>query len=231
MTIQTKPTRSLDWQRAIRDGALSGVDTGGIVSIGNVVAAALLFATYANGDGTSVRPGCSTVADAMQSNASTVKKAVKVLREGGFLVTTREATAKAPAHYRLTLPVGLSVPAAEPESEPQPDDLDVPSFYEDDEDDEAHEPEPQGAAGGLPAAPPAPGKGEAPLVDWEALAREQEAARARFADVPSFDDDDDDEPEPEPERVGLFTARDRARRERLAAQGQPEPYRLRYGGY
>lgn len=226
MTIQTKPARSLDWQRAIRDGALSGVDTGGTVSLGNVVAVAFLFATYADGDGTSVRPGCSTVASAMQSNASTVKKAVKVLRASGFLITTRKATAKAPAHYRLTLPVGIPVPAAAPE----PDDLDVPSFYDDDEDDQAHEEEPQQPTQGLPAAPPPPGKGEAPLVDWEALEQERKAARARYADVPSFDEDDD-EPEPQQEPVGLFTARDRARRERLAAAGQPERYRLRYGSH
>lgn len=67
---------------------------------------AFALATYADPDGTKVRPSQQTVATGLGVSRSTVTRAVQRLREDGYLLPVREAGPGLTAEYRLSLPVG-----------------------------------------------------------------------------------------------------------------------------
>ncbi|MGY1914434.1 helix-turn-helix domain-containing protein [Blastococcus sp. SYSU DS0973] len=65
---------------------------------------ALLLSTYANGDGTSIRPTVETLAAVSGKGQSTIKESLKYLRDHGWVhQVSRGQTGRASA-YRLTIP-------------------------------------------------------------------------------------------------------------------------------
>lgn len=84
------------WEKAIRAARLGTTAT----------SVALVLATYANADGTSVHPGDRLVAEGLAVSLSTVERATKRLRDEGWLkkVSDRNHRAGLANEYRLTLP-------------------------------------------------------------------------------------------------------------------------------
>ena len=86
------------WEQTLRHAALP--------STRKLVA--LMAATYANGDGTRVRPGESELAEACGIDPRTVRRQLVALRESGWLTRTRRGSSQGRRamadEYRLTLP-------------------------------------------------------------------------------------------------------------------------------
>lgn len=93
------------WEKTVR-GAGLGRGQYGV----SVLAVALVLATYANADGTSVRPGVSRVATGAGVSTRTVDRALDRLRSEGYLHKVRNGNSRAGVadEYRLTLPDGPS---------------------------------------------------------------------------------------------------------------------------
>jgi DNA-binding transcriptional ArsR family regulator len=85
-----------EWEKAVR--------TAGLPMAPALVAFAL--ATYADADGTKVRPSQSTVASGLGVSRSTVVRAMRRLRDDGYLRLVREPGPGRTAEYRLTLHEG-----------------------------------------------------------------------------------------------------------------------------
>lgn len=72
---------------------------------------ALVMATFADPDGTRVRPGVPLLADCTEESPSTVKRSLRFLRDLGLYATVSRGGGRAgsgkTAVYRLTLPVDL----------------------------------------------------------------------------------------------------------------------------
>lgn len=105
------------WERALRQAQLGRTESGAAT-----LAVALTLATFANMDGTSVRPSQDTVADGLGMHRSTVTRAIGRLRDAGWLDVVREGRPGRPAEYRLAVPAAVagrlgassnSVPAGE----------------------------------------------------------------------------------------------------------------------
>lgn len=88
-----------DWEKAVRVAGL-GTGKGGA----SVPLVALALATYADSDGTSVRPSQETLAAGLGVSRSTVTRAIRRLRDEGLLRLVREAGPGLAAEYELTVP-------------------------------------------------------------------------------------------------------------------------------
>ncbi|CAM2953418.1 winged helix-turn-helix domain-containing protein [Skermania piniformis] len=66
----------------------------------------LVLATYADADGSSIRPGVDRLARVTDTSTATVKRGLAWLREAGFVERTRQGNrwAKSADEYRLTVP-------------------------------------------------------------------------------------------------------------------------------
>jgi DNA-binding transcriptional regulator PaaX len=71
----------------------------------SVVAVGLVLSTYADVDGTNIRPSQVTVADGLGIDRSTVGRGIARLRADGYLGQVREPSPGRTTEYRLTLPV------------------------------------------------------------------------------------------------------------------------------
>ncbi|NEW42754.1 helix-turn-helix domain-containing protein [Nocardia cyriacigeorgica] len=70
---------------------------------------ALMLATYADGDGSRIRPGVERLSLVMCVTDRTVKRSLSVLRELGLIALTKKGNrhAKQADEYRLTVPATL----------------------------------------------------------------------------------------------------------------------------
>lgn len=94
------PAGRFEWERGVLKAGLAA-GKGGT----GVPAVAFALATFANADGTSVRPAQSTIATALGVDASVVSRALARLRREGFLELVIAHGPGRAAHYRLTLPL------------------------------------------------------------------------------------------------------------------------------
>jgi hypothetical protein len=86
------------WERALRA-------TAGPAGLGPVeVAVGLLMASYGNNDGSAIRPGEELLAQSINRTTRTVRKAIGVLRDGGFIELASPHRPGVTAVYRLTIP-------------------------------------------------------------------------------------------------------------------------------
>ncbi|GAA1725882.1 hypothetical protein GCM10009710_03270 [Aeromicrobium alkaliterrae] len=94
------PATKWDWERALKDRSRREGMTAGCQHI------ALLMSTYADGDGSSIRPTAQTLADVSGKSRATVHEALRYLRERGWVLqVARGAGASRMASvYRLTIP-------------------------------------------------------------------------------------------------------------------------------
>ncbi|NKS66388.1 hypothetical protein GS461_09880 [Rhodococcus hoagii] len=94
-----QPIDRFDWQRVIRRVEIpSGVKF-----------LALMLATYADPDGSRVRPGVKRLARVMAVSEPTVKRSMAVLRSLGLVVLVKQGNrwANQADEYRLTVPMDL----------------------------------------------------------------------------------------------------------------------------
>jgi hypothetical protein len=101
-------TDRFEWERIVRRVQMPGTTK----------LLALVLATYADKDGTRVRPGVERLALVMCCNEKTVDRAFKTLRHLGLVKLTKRGNrhAKEADEYRLTIPSTLlSQPMLNPE--------------------------------------------------------------------------------------------------------------------
>jgi hypothetical protein len=103
--VTTVPPSRFVWEKTVRNARLGVSST----------AVALVLATYANADGSSVRPGVSRVATGLGVSTRTVDRAMARLREEGYLLKVREGNSRAGKadEYRLSLPLDLTTASGE----------------------------------------------------------------------------------------------------------------------
>jgi hypothetical protein len=101
------------WEKDFRAAAkLSGEKLGG-----TTVAVGFVLATYANIDGSSIRPSLETVADGLGMSRSAVDKAVARLRDEQWVIRERDNRLSGkPSEYRLNIPQKFRTPPS-PETE------------------------------------------------------------------------------------------------------------------
>jgi DNA-binding transcriptional ArsR family regulator len=97
------PLGRFDWERVVRDWPFDRQ----VTKLSKYVA--LTMATYANADGTNIRPGEPGLATATGMGRSTVRRHLAVLVEIGLISCTRRGGGGAAAHYRLTAPEGYEL--------------------------------------------------------------------------------------------------------------------------
>lgn len=91
-----------EWERAVRSARLGLRDT----------AVALALATWANADGTSIRPGDALVAEGLGVSTRTVERARAVLVERGLLRLVQPGRFGRASEYALSLPSSPTVKSA-----------------------------------------------------------------------------------------------------------------------
>lgn len=94
------PASKWDWEQALKDRSRSEGMTPGCQHI------ALLMSTYANGDGTSIRPTVQTVAAVSGKSRASVHEALRFLRDRGWVlqVSRGAGVTRKASEYRLTVP-------------------------------------------------------------------------------------------------------------------------------
>ncbi|WP_404314357.1 helix-turn-helix domain-containing protein [Prescottella equi] len=94
-----QPIGRFDWERIIRRVTLPP----------SAKFLGFVLATYADPDGSRIRPGTERLARVMGVSVPTVKRSLAVLRSGGFIVRAKQGNrwANQADEYRLTLPVEL----------------------------------------------------------------------------------------------------------------------------
>jgi DNA-binding transcriptional ArsR family regulator len=94
--VSRRPPFRNVWERAVRDARLPS----------SAALVGLVLATYGNGDGTSIHPGEQRLAEGLGVSRSTVARAMKSLRDQGYIDRVREGNARRghADEYRLTLP-------------------------------------------------------------------------------------------------------------------------------
>jgi biotin operon repressor len=93
------------WERVLRDARLTP----------SAALVGLVLATYGNGDGTSIHPGEVRLAEGLGVSRSTVARAMKTLRNEGYIERVREGNARRghADEYRLALPPDHVSPAVD----------------------------------------------------------------------------------------------------------------------
>jgi Helix-turn-helix domain len=90
------------WEQALRDSELT---VGGEVKVSTVKAVAFCLATWADGDGSKVRPSQKTVAASLGLSAKQVARSMRRLRELGWITVAEESGGEGQVtQYRLTTP-------------------------------------------------------------------------------------------------------------------------------
>ncbi|HEV2346422.1 MAG TPA: hypothetical protein VGS97_20150 [Actinocrinis sp.] len=100
-SVQHTPVRRNDWEVVVRRLALP--DAAKLL--------ALLLATFANPDGSSIRPGDELVGDLCDWSQKYVREQMKVLRDFGLIECVRPAARRRAAVYQLTFPGEGTEPA------------------------------------------------------------------------------------------------------------------------
>src|SRR5271155_240977 len=100
--VQHTPVRRGEWEQVVRRAALP--EAAKLI--------ALLMATYANPDGSSVRPGDLLLADLCDWSEKHVREQIKVLRGHGLLECVVASARRRAAVYQLTFPGEGTVPVA-----------------------------------------------------------------------------------------------------------------------
>ncbi|MFD4294156.1 helix-turn-helix domain-containing protein [Rhodococcus sp. NPDC058532] len=110
-----QPCDRFDWERVVRRVSMP---TGAKF-------VALTLATYADGDGTRIRPSNARLANVIEKSERTVERSMAWLRSAGFIaVTSRKNRFAGQANeYRLTLPADVLElmvldPSDQPSTEP-----------------------------------------------------------------------------------------------------------------
>ena len=83
---------------------------------------ALMLATYADPDGSRVRPGTVVMAAVTNTSEATVKRHMDVLRERGLIKKVKQGNrhARRADEYQLTIPANiLELPMLDPDEQPQ----------------------------------------------------------------------------------------------------------------
>lgn len=94
------PASKWDWEQALKDRSRGEGMTPGCQHV------ALLMSTYANGDGTSIRPTVQTLAAVSGKSRASVHEALRYLRDEGWLlqVSKGAGASRKASEYRLTVP-------------------------------------------------------------------------------------------------------------------------------
>lgn len=89
-----------DWEQALKDRSVAEGMTPGCQHI------ALLMSTYANGDGTSIRPTVQTLVGVSGKSRSSIHEALRYLRKTGWLQQTSRGAgvSRKASEYRLAIP-------------------------------------------------------------------------------------------------------------------------------
>ncbi len=96
--VARSPASKWDWEKALVARSRAEGMTAGCQHV------ALLLSTYANGDGTSIRPTVETLSTVSGKGQSTVKEALRYLREHGWVHQMSRGQTGRVSEYRLTIP-------------------------------------------------------------------------------------------------------------------------------
>ena len=98
------PATKWDWEQALKNRSR---DEGMVPGVQHI---ALLMSTYADGDGTSIRPSVDTLVKVSGKGRASVHEALKYLRDTGWVhqVSRGAGVSRRASQYRLTIPPALS---------------------------------------------------------------------------------------------------------------------------
>lgn len=221
------------WERAVRSAELGKGERGA-----STLAVALVLGTYANADGSSVRPGVENVATGCGFAARTVERALDRLRREGWIELVTEHRPGRAQTFRLSIPEhpttrsGVAEKATDEKpdhtvGETRPHGHGHPTTRSETPDHTVALPVQGPVQGPLQRpvqGPPAPEDVWADL-DEEAPPAPHSGEREEPEPVRYFSTYEEEPPTAAPngETLGRFAAKEQRRRERQE-QGEPQPY-------